>query len=221
MTSFSVPEADRTIAAAGQNAAFILAPTATITISGSAISLPVTANGKAGGPYPVMASTRGGNLVTFTLTNSLKLTPTLTVTSSLNPSTVGQAVTFTATASATGSSPTGSLSFVIDGIAQPPVNLVAGQATFFTTTLSIGLHSVGATYSGDANFYSTSGSLPGGQLVKTKVISPTVQFSQTLYLVTEGQSQALVLSRSGDLSSGSQVRVSLKGGQPVGEQIIR
>src|SRR6185437_8184571 len=62
-----------------------------------------------------------------------------------NPSDLGQPVTFTATVTAaTEGAPTGAVTFVIDGQAQAPVPLSAGeagdQATFSTSMLTAGPH---------------------------------------------------------------------------------
>ncbi|HZT81482.1 MAG TPA: Ig-like domain-containing protein, partial [Gemmataceae bacterium] len=87
---------------------------------------------------------------------------TTTVTSSLTPSTAGQAVTFTATVSAGQGmgTPTGMVTFVIDGIAQPGVALVNGQAAFTTSALTAGSHTIIAYYGGGATFSgSTSAAL--------------------------------------------------------------
>jgi hypothetical protein len=87
------------------------------------------------------------------------LTPThIKVTSAPNPSTVGQAVTLTAVvaASASQGTPTGTVTFMIDGHPQSPVALaVAGgmdEAQFTTSALTAGTHEVKATYSGDSSF---------------------------------------------------------------------
>jgi Bacterial Ig-like domain (group 3)/IPTL-CTERM motif len=70
--------------------------------------------------------------------------------SSLNPSTVGQSVTFTATV--TGSSPTGTVQFR-DGASNlgSPVPLSGAVATLSTSALSVATHAITAVYSGDAN----------------------------------------------------------------------
>ncbi|MBV9494722.1 MAG: Ig-like domain repeat protein [Acidobacteria bacterium] len=79
------------------------------------------------------------------------LTPTTTtISSSMNPSTVGQPVTFTATVSPTGA--TGTVSFAEGQTVIGSAPLVNGQATFTTSTLSAGDHSITALYSGDATF---------------------------------------------------------------------
>jgi hypothetical protein len=54
---------------------------------------------------------------------------------------------------------TGTVTFAIDGMAQTPVNLVNGVATFTTMTLAAGMHTVTATYSGDANFTTSTATL--------------------------------------------------------------
>ncbi|MFF7234582.1 Ig-like domain repeat protein [Streptomyces sioyaensis] len=75
--------------------------------------------------------------------------------SSQNPSTHGHPVTFTATttAAAPGSgTPTGTVTFFISGIAQPPVPLVGGVATLTTSSLPTGTRTVRATYNGSTNF---------------------------------------------------------------------
>ena len=84
------------------------------------------------------------------------------VSSSANPSTAGQQVTFTAAVTATGyqGTPTGTVTFKIDGQAQAPVPLSvvggADLAQFVTSTLTRGQHSVVASYSGDSSFGSST-----------------------------------------------------------------
>jgi hypothetical protein len=81
---------------------------------------------------------------------------TTTVVSSLNPSVVGQPVTFTATvvAKAPGSGmPTGSVTFKNGSTTLGTVPLDGtGHASFTTSSLSIGNHSITAVYGGDTNF---------------------------------------------------------------------
>jgi hypothetical protein len=85
-----------------------------------------------------------------------------TLASSAPPSVSGQPVTFTATVTpvppALGT-PTGTVTFWIDGTAQPPVSLSGGRATYTTAGLSVGSHTIGASYSGDSNFNPSAASL--------------------------------------------------------------
>jgi hypothetical protein len=89
----------------------------------------------------------------------VNLNPTTTgLTSSQNPSVKGSSVTFTATVSsgAPGGA-TGSVTFKDGSKKLVTVNLNGGQASFSTSALTKGSHSVTAQYGGDAaNDSSTS-----------------------------------------------------------------
>jgi hypothetical protein len=79
-----------------------------------------------------------------------KASTTTTLTSDANPSKSGRAVSFTATVSS--STATGTVQFS-DGLTPlGSVTLSNGNASFSTSTLTVGKHSITATYSGDANF---------------------------------------------------------------------
>jgi probable HAF family extracellular repeat protein len=90
---------------------------------------------------------------------ALLLTPLMstTLTSSPNPSTDGQAVTFTATVtSIAGPPPDGEqVSFKAGATVLGTGTLTSGVATFTTSTLTTGSHRVNAIYSGDS-IYATS-----------------------------------------------------------------
>jgi hypothetical protein len=74
----------------------------------------------------------------------------VTLTSSLNPSNFGQSVTFTATV--TGVSPTGTVTFTDGATVLGTAALNSnGQATFTTSSLTVGSHAITAVYSGDTN----------------------------------------------------------------------
>jgi hypothetical protein len=97
--------------------------------------------------------------------NSLSIEPTTTtLASNANPSAVGQAVTFTATVASASSTLTGSVQFldgttVLGGTAVL-LNTTKRTATYTTTSLALGSHSITAVYSGDnANQTSTSSAL--------------------------------------------------------------
>jgi predicted outer membrane repeat protein len=96
---------------------------------------------------------------------------TTTLTSSGNPSIVGQSVTFTVTVAATASAhmgvqnaapivPTGPVSFS-DGstVLCNAVALVDGIASCMTSALTVGVHTITAAYSGDGTFAASSGML--------------------------------------------------------------
>lgn len=102
------------------------------------------------GPYTLTAAIDNWQLV-------VHAAPTTTsVLSSLNPSTIGQSITFTATV--TGGNPTGTVQFR-DGATDlgTPITLNSGSAALTTSELDAGTHSITAVYSGDAtNAASTS-----------------------------------------------------------------
>jgi autotransporter-associated beta strand protein len=96
-----------------------------------------------------------------------------TVVSSVNPSTVGQVVTFTATVSPSPGgvgTPTGTVRFDVDGGQNgggfsTTAGLTSGQATFTVTALAKGTHTVVVNYSGDSNFTSSVSNPPLNQVV--------------------------------------------------------
>ncbi len=126
----------------GEYVVTVTASTAGTHTASAAISAvqsdPVAANNAASAPVSVVASA-----ATTTLLSS-----------SLNPSTVGQSVTLTATVtSAAGGQPAGSVSFR-DGstvLGTGALN-AAGQATFATSTLALGARTITAAWAGDAHF---------------------------------------------------------------------
>ncbi len=132
--------------------------------------------------YTATATDPSGNTSEFAAATTAKALPAsqTAVSSTANPSTVGQSVTFTAvvTAPSFQGTPTGTVTFIVDGQGQTPVTLalVGGndQAQFTTSTLSAGAHTVSASYSGDKNVSASSGSLP-----TQTVNAPALQASTT------------------------------------------
>ncbi|AEG92353.1 Ig-like domain repeat protein [Ramlibacter tataouinensis] len=126
-----------------------------------------------------------------------KLATSANLTSSLNPSTYPQNVTLTATV--TGSSPTGSITFKDGAATLGSSTLAGGVATFSTTALVAGSHSLTAVYAGDANHLtSTSGAVT--QTVNQKATTTTLSVSQAS--LTQGQNLTLTASVNGANPSG-------------------
>jgi uncharacterized repeat protein (TIGR03803 family) len=103
-----------------------------------------------------------GTVFKLTLLTATKTT----LTSSPNPSTHGQAVTFTAAVSSSkGAPPNGeSVSFMQGTTVIGTGTLSSGAAVFMTSTLAVGTHSITAVYRGDSTF-ATSTSKPVKQVV--------------------------------------------------------
>ena len=130
-------------------------------ITGTFNGLPEGASLTIGGvPFTISYAGNGGKEVLLTQAGTLTATNT-TLTSSLNPSVAGQQVTFTAVVTPTSgtNTPTGTVTFSIDGTTQSPVQLqvVGGkdEATIAISTLSVGSHNITSSYSGDSTFAST------------------------------------------------------------------
>jgi DNA-binding beta-propeller fold protein YncE len=97
----------------------------------------------------VYVANRDSNNVT--VTNGARVTTSTSLTSSPNPSHLGQAVTFTAQVSSTGPVPTGRVKFLdgTTGIGAP--KLSGGVAKLTKSTLAVGTHQITAQYLGDVN----------------------------------------------------------------------
>ena len=115
------------------------------------------------------------------------------ITSSLNPSTYGQAVTFNVTVTGNGPNPTGRVYFKDKGVAMfecgtdGSVGLVNGIAACTTSVLNVvgSPHAITAEYSGDSDNNPSSGSVLNGQIVNkaNQIINfsaaPTIIFGGT------------------------------------------
>jgi sugar lactone lactonase YvrE len=102
------------------------------------------------------SATHAGSVSTQFLQIIGKYTSTLSLASSVNPSPVKSLVTFTAavTTAATGApTPTGAVQFLVDSNLLATVTLAGnGSASWATSGLTEGPHSIMAIYGGDANF---------------------------------------------------------------------
>lgn len=116
----------------------------------------------------VSSSNAGSGLTSNTAQLEVLRTPTSTgVTSSANPSNLGDSVTFTATVTSGAGTPTGSVQFKNDGNnlgAPVPLN-GSGVAQLTTSSLTPGTRIITADYLGDSNFDTSTGTLAGGQVV--------------------------------------------------------
>jgi hypothetical protein len=137
----------------------------------------------------------------------------LSLSSSANPSQFGRAVTFTAIVP---QSATGSIQFTVDGI-RPQV-FPAPVAQFTTSTLTVGSHTIGASYSGDANFPASSGSL--AQIVFLP--PPLVSFTSSTNPSVVGQPVTFTATLNVDVgvSLNGLVMIVLDGSTPLGTATV-
>ncbi len=170
-------------------------PTGTVqfSIDGSAWGLPVSLSGSKASSSSISSLALAGHTVTASFNGDSNFTgsdntaspltqivnkpsPTITITSSKNPASVGDPVTWTARVSAAAPgaiTPSGTIQFKIDGIDfDGLVTLAGGNATSLVmATLAPGSHTITSVYSGDANFNgSTSANFT--QTVNTSPVTP-------------------------------------------------
>ena len=125
----------------------------TITNGNNAVSF-LYRDSNAGTPTITAATTVPNTLTSATQLEAVnKAASTITLGTSGSPSTFGQSVTITATVTA---GATGSVIFTVDGTPGSAVPLTGATASFSTSSLSVGPHSITAAYSGDANFLSST-----------------------------------------------------------------
>ena len=96
------------------------------------------------------------NVVSQVITQA---TSSATLTSSPNPSSAGQLVTFTATITSPTVKPTGPVTFSVGKTVLGTAQLSGGKAKFTTSTLAVGSTKVTATYYGNSNIAASSASV--------------------------------------------------------------
>jgi uncharacterized repeat protein (TIGR03803 family) len=117
----------------------------------------LTTNGTLYGTAPQGGTLGNGTVWSYASANPVKTA--ISLTSSPNPSTVGQDVTFTATiTAANGQTPNdGTVTFKYGTTVLATANVSNGVAEFDTTTLPVGKDTITATYSGDSAFEGSTG----------------------------------------------------------------
>jgi Bacterial Ig-like domain (group 3) len=113
------------------------------------------------------------------------LTPTTTtISSSANPSTSGQMVTFTVTVSPAAA--TGTVQFFDGASSLGTIPLSSGTASLSTAALAVGSHAITAAYSGNSSYAGSTSSVLT-QTVNTSLISTTTALTSSLNPSTFGQ----------------------------------
>jgi hypothetical protein len=172
----------------------------TLTVTGATLSCPAsTGTGYDAGQHSIYAvfsgdsQTQGSTSPTYTVTIQPDPTTTVVV-SSLNPSHLTEAVTFTVTVSANYATPSGQVA-LYDG-----VNLIGtgtlstyGSTTFTTSTLAIGDHAISMVYPFLPTGRSAVDFLPStGQLPVQHVLYPLVGDGKPAFVITVTPSPVVV-----------------------------
>jgi sugar lactone lactonase YvrE len=137
--------------------------TYTATLQGGSATTVTAATVLGAGDYTLSASFTPNSSSYTSATGSVSLTvnkaaPSVALDSSTNPALVSNSVTLTATVSSSASSPSGSVDFYDGTTLLASGTLTSGVATYATSTLSSGTHSITAVYGGDSNFTSVTSS---------------------------------------------------------------
>jgi hypothetical protein len=118
-----------------------------------------TATGELGETLSLVNNLGSQSIVLFGI--GLEAATTTTVSGAPDPATIGQSVTLTATVSpAPSGSPLGSIAFQDGATLLGTVNLdSSGAASFTSSSLTLGAHSIIAVYSGNTNFLTSTSSV--------------------------------------------------------------
>ena len=173
----------------------VLSGTVTLKFSNSSVLVTPPLNGSIGSgtaTFPTVTTSLGSIIVSGSYSGDANYAPstapnltqtvlnatTTTLSSSVNPSAFGQAVTLTATVTGSGGTLSGAVSFRDGGVAIGSALLASGTAKFTTPALAGGSHSITATYLGNTAFAaSTSAAVP--QVVNQASTTTTLASSPT------------------------------------------
>ncbi len=176
-TTIAAPTGTISYSILNSSAAGVASGTPALTVgsasSTASIAIPSTL---ASGAYTISISYSGDSnyLATSTATVQFTIgqaTPTIGLTSSVNPAMVTSAVTLTATVASSSGTPTGTVSFLDGTTPMGAAALSGGAAAFTTSSLAAGTHTITAVYAGDANFASVTSS-PVTQVIQDFSLAP-------------------------------------------------
>lgn len=147
-----------------------------------------------------------GNFASATGTAFVREVTSTALSSSANPSDLTQTVTFTATVTTGSGTPSGTVQFKDNGnnLGTPVTLNASGVATFSTSALTVGTHTITAEYSGNATLGSSAGTLAGGQVVRPQ---PSVSINDVS--IVEGDNGTRPSNFTVTLSAASNLTVAV------------
>ncbi|WP_058186384.1 beta strand repeat-containing protein [Terracidiphilus gabretensis] len=148
----------------------------TFTVSGTTTATPASTPGS----YTITPSVTGTNLADYTVAKVngalvvSQATPAVALSTSTAEIYPATSVTFTAkvTASGSGASPTGTVSFYDGATLLGTGTVSAGSATYTTSSLSVGSHSITAVYAGDANYTTLTSTAVSESVISSFTLAP-------------------------------------------------
>jgi hypothetical protein len=148
--SAAAPSGGLSVNLSSSNPAVTVPGTVTVPANAASTVFTATVLPVATAQSVTLTATAGSLFETFALQLNVNATaPTLTVASSGSPSTYGDAVTFTATIS---SGPTGAVTFYDGGVSIGTGSINGTTATFTTSSLIAGAHTITASWPGNSNY---------------------------------------------------------------------
>ncbi len=171
---------------------------ATVTTSSLAVgTTPISAIYSGDSNYNSSNATPLNQVVTATT----KQTTTVSVSASPNPATTAQSVVLTATvtpAAGSAATPTGSVTFM-DGTTTLGTGTLNGtlQASYTTSTLGAGTHSITAVYGGDTNFTGSTSALLSLAVNAPSMTTPTISVTPSSASITTAQSLTVAVGVNG------------------------
>jgi hypothetical protein len=121
---------------------------------------------------------------------------------------LGSPVTFTATVNGSPATPTGTVTFTIDGTVADTLTLSNGAASYTTASLGVGTHAVYATYNGSTTFYGSTS--PTGAVTIVPPLTAVPTFTPAAGTYTSVESVTLA-----DTTAGATIYYTLDGSTPT------
>ena len=143
-----------TVSLSSNSTAVTVPATVTVAANATSAGFNATVSPVANAQAVTLTASAGSGSKSFALQLNAAV-PTLSVVSSSSPSTYGGAVTLTATIS---SGPTGSITFLDNGVAIGTGTINGTTAAMTTSTLAAGSHSITATWPGNSSYSATASS---------------------------------------------------------------
>ena len=133
-------------------------------------------------------------------------------------------MTFTSTVTAVApgaGSPSGSVTFFDGGSPIGSGNVVGGVATYSTSTLPVGSHTITASYGADGNFFGSNGSLPSAQIVnKANTVDVADVLAESIHAEPVGDVHGHYFRRGAGAGTPGGTVTFLDGGNPIGSGIL-
>jgi hypothetical protein len=166
------------------------------------------------GTYSLTAHYSGDSVYAASVSNTIQVTvmpvaPKISVTSSTNPSYLGEDVTLTATINSLFTSPNGSATFSDGSTTLGTVQVTNGTASYTGSFSSVGQHAITASYSGDALNLAATGTLT--QVVFPQTVVGGAPGTSTTLTVVSGHSVTTQVAVAGNAGFSGSVSFSCTG----------